>query len=80
MTESDKISFHKAMQPKLVRRTSMPDSASNTTVCVVPEVLNALAILSAILVERLAVEQEVKQKFIEITKSILKNWIFKCDL
>ena len=44
----------------------MPDSASSTTVCVVPEVLNALAILSAILVERLAVEQEVKQKFVEI--------------
>ena len=44
----------------------MPDSVSSTTVCVVPEVLNALEILSAILVERLAVEQKVKQKFMEI--------------
>ena len=66
MAESDKVSFHNGIQPKLLKRTSMPDSVSSTTVCVVPEVLNALAILSAILVEILAVEQKVKQKFMEI--------------
>ena len=49
----------------------MPDSLksfdkSSTRVWVPPEVSKTLAILSAITVKRLAVEREVKQKFMKI--------------
>ena len=45
----------------------MPDfDISSTTTSVVPEVLSVLAILSAITTKRLAVEQEVRQKYLKM--------------
>ena len=48
---------------------------SSTTSWVVQEVLSTIAILSAVTVKRLAVEQKVKQKYFEnkVTNSILIN-------